>query len=432
MREWLKQKVDKIHLLNKNNITGDNFFLWSVLKFFMTNEKVKQAAAALTYHTLFALVPIMALFVAVANIMGFDDMFRMQVQTLLVGQEGIATYLLDFADRYLINARMNYWLGAGVGLSFLIYSLFSIFQTVDEGVNSLWNLKSHGLKKQVLVFLFILLLPFVSMILIALWLSISSYFGNGLFFEVNIFVVSALLYSVLLFVAYKFIPNTKVKVKYAFYSAVVCGAMFALLQYSVSYVFAFFKNYRNIYGDLASLVLFILLIYVSWMIALAGSRWNYLQQEAKRIYEHNCFKEVSLRYKKFLYFLMIDELKAIQETCGNTAVSVRTLVETAESRYGIPMHVAMVIKDELVSKRVLKESADETICVADSYAECELWELISRLDDAGNNDSAIRMMTAKVQDCEELDLLCKKLDVAGADKKDILLLELIKEKVAER
>ena len=431
MRNWVKRIRRTFRLFNKNRITEDHVFVWSFVKFFMTNEKLKQAAAALTYHTLFALVPIMALFVAVANIMGYDEVFRAQVELFLEGQESIAKYLLDFADRYLMNARMNYWLGAGVGLLFLIYSLFSIFQTVDEEVNSLWNLKSHGLKKQVLVFLFVLLLPFVSMILIALWLSISSYFEKGIIFEVNIFVVSVSAYSALLFAAYKFIPNTKVEVKYALYSAIVCGALFALLQYSVSYVFAFFTSYRNIYGDLATLVLFVLWIYFSWMICLAGSRWNYLLQEAKRLDVHNRFKKVSLRYKKFLYLLVVADVVAFQKSSGNNAIPLKKLVESISCKYGLPTHVVMEIKEELVFKEVLLDDAADNVAVADDYVNCNIGELIAKLDDAGKNEYAIEM-TAKVQDSEDFWLLWRMVNENEHEKLDQSLLEFAeKENVAE-
>ena len=118
--------------------------------------------------------------------------------------------------------------GVQVGLVFLIYSLFSIFQTVDDSFNSLWNLKGHGLKKQLKVFVFILLVPFVGMILLAMWLSVSSYISSGgVIHKVNVFLVLTGIYVALMFLAYKFIPNTKVEVRYAARSAIACGIAFA-------------------------------------------------------------------------------------------------------------------------------------------------------------------------------------------------------------
>ena len=136
------------NILSDDKEIEGNLILWSFVKLFTSLEKLKQASAALTYHTLFAIVPIMAMLVAVAKLMGYGEMFRETVEGFFEGQEGIAATLLSFAESYLHNAQVNYLLGAGVGLVFLFYSLFSIFQTVDDSFNSLWNLKGHGLKKQ--------------------------------------------------------------------------------------------------------------------------------------------------------------------------------------------------------------------------------------------------------------------------------------------
>ena len=294
------------NILSDDKEIEGNLILWSFVKLFTSLEKLKQASAALTYHTLFAIVPIMAMLVAVAKLMGYGEMFRETVEGFFEGQEGIAATLLSFAESYLHNAQVNYLLGAGVGLVFLIYSLFSIFQTVDDSFNSLWNLKGHGLKKQLKVFVFILLVPFVGMILLAMWLSVSSYISSGgVIHKVNVFLVLTGIYVALMFLAYKFIPNTKVEVRYAARSAIACGIAFGIVQYFGFMVMSMFSSYRNIYGDMASLVLFILWIYFSWTICLAGSRWNYLLQEGKRLDEENRFKAISHNYRKFLTLLLL-------------------------------------------------------------------------------------------------------------------------------
>ena len=171
MKEKINLLIHKFRILSDDKDIGGNLIIWSFLKLVTSLEKLKQASAALTYHTLFALVPIMAMMIAVANLMGYSEAFRAQVESFFVGQEGVAVMLLSFAEKYLTK-QMNYWLGASVGMVFLIYSLFSIFQTIDKSVNSLWNLKGHSLKTQLKVFVFVLLVPFASMILLALWLSI--------------------------------------------------------------------------------------------------------------------------------------------------------------------------------------------------------------------------------------------------------------------
>ena len=191
MRNRIKETAQKLKLLYKDREIGGNLVLWSFVKFLTGPNKVKQAAAALTYHTLFALVPVMAMMIAVANFMGYGEAFKEKVELFFAGQENIAGELLKFVDTYLGNTDTNHIFGIIVGLSFLLYSVFSIYQTIDASFNSLWELKEHSLKKQIKVFLLVLLIPFVAILLLAIWMSISSFFEEeGMFREVNVFLLT--------------------------------------------------------------------------------------------------------------------------------------------------------------------------------------------------------------------------------------------------
>lgn len=396
MRKKIKDNIKKcirmFNILSDDKEIEGNLILWSFVKLFTSLEKLKQASAALTYHTLFAIVPIMAMLVAVAKFMGYGEMFRETVEGFFEGQEGIAATLLSFAESYLHNAQVNYLLGAGVGLVFLIYSLFSIFQTVDDSFNSLWNLKGHGLKKQLKVFVFILLVPFVGMILLAMWLSVSSYISSGgVIHKVNVFLVLTGIYVALMFLAYKFIPNTKVEVRYAARSAIACGIAFGIVQYFGFMVMGMFSSYRNIYGDMASLVLFILWIYFSWTICLAGSRWNYLLQEGKRLDEENRFKAISHNCRKFLALLLLARCEEEAAKSNDSTFSAIDVASGMGERYSMPTHVAMDIIDELERKGIILENEEERLLLDSAFQGRTVRSLLDKLDDTGNNSYAMHV-----------------------------------------
>ena len=252
---------------------------WSLIKLIDSFSKLQLSSAALTYHTLFAIVPVMSLMIAIAKGLGYDELFIQQVRRLFQGQEAVSDYLLLYANSYLYNTKVAVWLGVGIGLILLLYSVFSIFSTIDATFNILWNQKGRSFKKLLKTFAFVMVLPFIVVLALALWWSVSSIFNNAIIQKLNVFIVSVSTYILTLFVAYKFIPNTKVKTNYALLSAVVCGSIFALMQYFSFFIISSF-NYRSIYGDLASLMIFLLLIYFSWTVCLAGSKWNYFLQKA--------------------------------------------------------------------------------------------------------------------------------------------------------
>lgn len=387
MKSKIKAAIQKLRLLNDDKEIENNLILWSFIKFFTGHQRVKQAAAALTYHTLFAIVPVMALMIAVAKLLGYGDAFRAKVDVFFAGQESIASGLLGFVDSYLSNRDTNYMFGAIVGLTLLLYSVFSIFQTVDSSFNSLWNLKAHSLKKQIKVFLFVLLVPFVTILLLAIWISISSFFNSGgVLHEVNIFVLTTGIYIAILFVAYKFIPNTKVNIRHAATAATFCGVVFAIMQYSGSLILGMFSNYRNIYGDLASLMLFILWIYFSWTICLAGSRWNYLLQEGYRLDAENKFKGLSYNYRKFLTTLAIKRCKAATGA-QKSLFTIQEIADEMSTAYDIPVYTATEILDTMERKGIIIANDDEQYTLDGRFAHCSDKDIADTLDRAGNNDA---------------------------------------------
>lgn len=387
MRNRIKTTAQKLKLLYEDREIGGNLVLWSFIKFLTGPNKVKQAAAALTYHTLFALVPVMAMMIAVANLMGYGQAFREKVEAFFAGQENIANELLKFVDMYLGNTDTNYLFGAIVGLAFLLYSVFSIFQTIDESFNSLWELKEHSFKKQIKVFLLVLLIPFVSILLLAIWMSISSFFdGKGLFHEVNIFVLTTCIYIAVLFIAYKFIPNTKVNIRHAAISATFCGIVFAIMQYSASLILGLFGSYKNIYGNLASLMIFILWIYFSWTICLAGSRWNYLLQEGNRLDAENKFKRLSHNYYKFLTMLAIAKCKEMTKESESKTFTIKEIAAEMSATYGISVHAATKIMYTMERKGIIAADNNDRYSLCNEFMQDSETQLIDILDRAGNND----------------------------------------------
>ncbi|MBQ5895927.1 MAG: YihY/virulence factor BrkB family protein [Bacteroidaceae bacterium] len=387
MRNRIKTTAQKLKLLYEDREIGGNLVLWSFIKFLTGPNKVKQAAAALTYHTLFALVPVMAMMIAVANLMGYGQAFREKVEAFFAGQENIANELLKFVDMYLGNTDTNYLFGAIVGLAFLLYSVFSIFQTIDESFNSLWELKEHSLKKQIKVFLLVLLIPFVSIVLLAIWMSISSFFeGKGFFHEVNIFVLTTCVYIAVLFIAYKFIPNTKVNIRHAAISATFCGIVFAIMQYSASLILGLFSSYKNIYGNLASLMIFILWIYFSWTICLSGSRWNYLLQEGNRLDAENKFKRLSHNYYKFLTMLTIAKCKEMTKESESKTFTIKEIAAEMSATYGISVHAATKIMYTMERKGIIAADNNDRYSLCNEFMQDSETQLIDILDRAGNND----------------------------------------------
>ena len=362
---------------------------WSLIKLIDCFGSLQLASAALTYHTLFAIVPVMALMTAIAKGLGYDEMFIQSVRNFLQGQEAISDGLLLYADSYLNNTKVTMWLGIGIGLVLLLYSVFSIFSTIDTTFNMLWNEKPRNVKKRLKTFAFVLVLPFAVIMALALWWSVSSIINDTIVKEINILFISVATYILLLLAAYKLIPNTIVKTKYAAISAVVCGLIFAAMQY-FSYAIISSFNYRNIYGDMASLMIFVLLIYFSWTICLAGSKWNYFLQKADEQERENEYKSNNHRYMKFLCMLIIERIESMHPFTGH--FDTDQLALNAEKEYGLPTHLTQSIIKHLRNKKVLFTGGNDTLRLSKRYSGLTVRELMQSLDYAGRNINVIERL----------------------------------------
>ena len=396
MMQWIIKIYNKLRRLSKRCFVmyyrqmSKYRISWSLIKLVDCFGSLQLASAALTYHTLFALVPVMALMTAIAKGLGYDEIFLEMVRNFLQGQEAISDGLIQYTDSYLNNTKVTMWLGVGIGIGLLLYSVFSIFRTIDATFNMLWNEKPRSFHKQLKTFAFVLVLPFAVIMAIALWWSLSSIFNDSIIKELNVLIVSVSTYILLLFAAYKLIPNTTVKAKYAAFSAIACGVIFALMQYFSYYIISSF-NYRSIYGDLASLMIFVLLIYFSWTICLAGSKWNFFLQNADKQEHENDYKGINNHYHKFLCMLIIERIESLHPFSSN--FDIETIAANAEKEYALPAHLTNHIISHLHDKRVLFTGKGETLYLSKRYCGRTVRQMLSDLDNAGRNSDVISTLS---------------------------------------
>ena len=384
---------------------GDHRFMWSLIQLVNSFKRLQQASAALTYHTVFAIVPVLSLMIAVAKGLGYDEQFKIQLQSLFQGQDVVSDKLLMFAGSYLNNTQnVSLWWGVGIGVILLLYSIFSIFRTIDTTFNMLWNVEGRSLSSLLKTFAFVMMIPFIVIIGLGLWWSISSFFNGTAIHEINVFIASVVTYVAVLFCIYKLIPKTKVKVKYAALSALVCGLIFATMQYFGYAIVSMFNSYRNVYGDLATMIIFLLWIYFSWTICLAGSKWNYFLQKVDEQAEVNNYKGISHNYQKFLSLLIIERIESVYPFSGG--FNFETVAENVKNVYGVPSQVTLYILERLNTRRIILGVRSGYYMLSPKYSDCTVGYMIDMLDSAGRN---VDRVTDRVKN-EQLDLLWRLVD----------------------
>jgi membrane protein len=275
------------------------------------DDKIMTRAAALTYSTLFAVVPILALIFAIARGFGFENIVNSLLENGLMKENESLSTVMQFIDGYMKYVSSGAFVG--IGLLFLLWSVYSLADGIETNLNLIWHVKqARGLGRKITdYFSLVLLIPIGIICLSGLTVAtrnilegMEGYLLLGGFVQ---FLISAMPYLVagLIFTGfYMFMPNTKVKFKYAIIPGFIAGCLFQVLQNLYFSGQLALSSYNQIYGGFAALPLFLFWLNLSWSIILFGCELAYVAQNNDNF---NYFKEpdkISRRHQDF-YCLMV-------------------------------------------------------------------------------------------------------------------------------
>ncbi len=113
--------------------------LYLTIRFF-TEKRVMTQAAALTYSTLLAIVPMLAVVFAIARGFGYNKYIEVWFRQMLSSQPQIADVLVGFVNSYLVHTKSGIFLG--VGLVFMLYTVLMLVNNIEETFNQIWQVNS--------------------------------------------------------------------------------------------------------------------------------------------------------------------------------------------------------------------------------------------------------------------------------------------------
>ena len=275
------------------------------------DDKVMTKAAALTYSTLFAIVPILALIFAVARGFGFENIVTGLIQKGLAEDNETLTSVMQFIDGYMQYVSSGAFIG--IGLLFLLFSVYSLADGIETNLNSIWHVKQNrGMGRKITdYFSLILLIPIGIICLSGMSVLTSNILSRmegflllGGFVQFLIIALPYLVAGFILTGFYMFMPNTKVKFSHAIIPGFIAGCLFTILQKLYFDGQLTLSSYNQIYGGFAALPLFLFWLNISWAIILFGCELAYVSQNNDNF---NYFKEpdkISRRHEDF-YCLMV-------------------------------------------------------------------------------------------------------------------------------
>jgi membrane protein len=245
-------------------------------------EGLKLRAMALTYISVFSLLP--ALMVAISVVRAFADLdrFRPRIQQFLVENlaVGARAVVSDYLERQLFAAPVRSF--GILGFALLVVSAVALFSQIERAVNAIWGVRRQRplLRRWLTYWAGLTVGPLVIVGSIALGviahdrLGGSSLLGRG----------AGWLATLALFVAaYQLLPATRVRFWPAFAAGSAAGVAFELSKDAYAWAVSHLFRFQLLYGSLTAVFVFLFWLYLAWTIFLFGARLSFVLQHHRSL-----------------------------------------------------------------------------------------------------------------------------------------------------
>ena len=240
-------------------------------------ERLPQVAGSLTFTTLLAIVPLLAVSFALFTRFPIFGRFEAALEELLLKSllpAEIARTVLKTLHQFAANAGGLTWAGS----LFLLVTALAMLLTVENAFNQIWNVKrTRPIVKR--VGLYLLLLAVAPPVLgVSLWatsyvLGVSMGWIGPLppsaAFVLHLGPVA--LDWVGLACLFFFVPNTKVRRRDAIVGGLIASVALELGKRGFATYLLKIPTYKAVYGAFAVFPVFLLWLYFSWLVTLGAA-----------------------------------------------------------------------------------------------------------------------------------------------------------------
>lgn len=246
----MNEKIEKsIYKKILNSI--DSFF----------NDDTTYYAASLSFFTIFSILPIIALLIAIISsfdeFQSYIDIFTNYVLNILnpTHSEDIVLALKNYISN---SSKLGY-----LGIFYMLFVFIMFFKDYEYIVNKIHKTKRKAIHYSFIVYsIYLVVLPIVFAIInIAM-----SFYQSNILNEIFSYLFAWFVFYSL----FKVSVNRKIDNKAALISSLITLIILSITKNLFVYYVVYNKTYTTIYGSLATLLFTFFWIYISWVIYLYG------------------------------------------------------------------------------------------------------------------------------------------------------------------
>lgn len=353
--------------------------LWRHCAKLLRQNRAGTQAAALSYHSLFGIVPLAIVTVMVFQaIPAYNDVgdkvrgFFYEQLNLdrivypadeVVGQEEIklTDKIDEITNKYI--SKLNTGAITLFSCVIVVWAALGLLTTIERSFNSIWHVgRGRNFVQRIVNYWALMTLgPFL--LVLGFYVSTHSLMASSFNGGVTDYIRPLLPYLIsvaALFLLYFVLPNTQVSIKAAIWGAVVAALIWTGAKYLFAIYVVKFIPQRAIYGVMGIIPLGVFWIWITWLIVLFGLQLTFTTQHLKSLDA----AEMASMQKTEDYFLVNDF----------TVIKILEYVlEEFEKKHGpvpadklcsqmnLPAEFGDKILDHLVTKGLLVQTAEPQV-----------------------------------------------------------------------
>jgi membrane protein len=291
LRRVLTRPQDELTLWQTRTRMGYNIARFGTRQ--LRQDRAGQMAAALSFRTLFGLLPVLVVTTLLIRAVAGKDSFLEYAQKLVEGlnlddvsissaasagsgqsQQDLGAWLFGMIQSALdLNLTALTW----VGIVVVIYAALSLMVTIEKSFNQICRAPGgRSWTRRIQAYWLVLTL---SPVLLMSTLYVEGQLGVALtsttsdspgWIQLSRFVWDFFINSLVIFLAFKLIPNTHMRVRATIIGAMVTSFLILALKATLSVYLSNAVSFQQIYGSLGLIPLFMFWIYVMWLVILFG------------------------------------------------------------------------------------------------------------------------------------------------------------------
>ncbi|MDE6018795.1 MAG: YihY/virulence factor BrkB family protein [Muribaculaceae bacterium] len=407
------RKTIKVRLVKTINLTIQAFL----------NRDLQIKSMAITYQTVFAMVPALALLLAISKGFGFQDIVEKELYTYFPSQSKALGAALGFVDSYLAEASSGVLVG--VGLIVLLWTLISLLSNIEDAFNNIWDIKIgrntiQKVKDYIAIFLLIPVLMIMSS-------GISLFMSSTVLAAVPFAFMTPMVNTIMELIpviltwgaftlCFWLIPNTKVEFKYAAISGAFSAIAFEIMQLLFLNGQIYVSKYNAIYGSFAFLPLMLIWLQLSWLLLLSGCGLTYSLQN---VFSYNFFGNLtSISESYYREVLLVVTAVVYRRFHNGLPAPTRNGLSM---KYGLPIRLVSSITDKLHKAGLiqLNESNggkdDPGLIPTTDTDKILVKDVVARVESAGMKDFIPEFNTTYKVALKELNEISSRMYEAAGD-----------------